>query len=241
MFVAGTGIHWVVALPLRALGMNIPPNAASTYLLTHPSWIAMGIVLTAPVIEELAFRAFLATRAAPVFVGLAFFLAYLGLTIFGVLAPHPPPALVVTHYFMIVWWLLGGGILSLTLWVFARRQILTIFERHGRIVFWGSCLMFGLGHVLGYARPSVLALFLVLPQFALGLILAYIRISHGLRWSIATHLVFDSIAVFLTWLAVSPGYSGHTTFALHAGLIGLLLIVTVIGLWNLLCVARLRV
>ena len=46
------------------------------YFFTHPSWSAFAILLVAPALEELGFRAFLSSAPKFVFIGLTFFAVY---------------------------------------------------------------------------------------------------------------------------------------------------------------------
>lgn len=188
-------VHW--------FRWRIAPDTFQAYLVTHPSLAAASIVLVAPLLEELAYRAFLCTSPPAVFVGLAFFLCYSVLGI-RINLEHLRAINTIRHYFEPFWVLLPAGLVSLLLYVYAREAVLGFFRRHGIWVFWVSCILFGLEHAEVYSRTLTWwALVLVLPQFLVGVGLAYIRIVFGLRWSIATHLAYDGLIVSASWAYLS--------------------------------------
>lgn len=196
-----------------------------TYLLNHASWRAAVIVGTAPLTEELAFRAMLSTSARSVFIGLAFFITYL-FVLFRLFQPHTQPGGliatpggVVANYFDPFWILLPASLASLLLYFFARSKVMAVFQKHGIAVFWISCILFGVGHAMIYVNHFVLwSILLVLPQFILGVLLASIRVRFGLRWSIASHYAIDSLIIYGAWLylaaAPDPGAQRSLLFAI---------------------------
>ena len=60
------------------------------------------------------------------------------------------------------------------------------------------------------------AFVLVMPQFLAGIGLAYVRVSFGLRWSIASHYAIDMLAALPSWLYLSASPRGplHGLFVL---------------------------
>ncbi len=200
MFLLGFAGGQLDGLLAHWLGWRVAPDTFQTYLVTHPSFAAAAIVLLAPILEELGYRAFLSTAPRPVFVGLAFFICYTYLALRLNIA-HPSVVRTIPHYFYAFWALLPAGIISALLYRFAREPVLAFFRRHGAAVFWTSCLLFGAEHAAVYSNaPAWWSVVLALPQFLVGVGLAYIRVAFGLRWSIATHLAFDGIVVLASWL-----------------------------------------
>ena len=204
---------------VHAFHWPVPAHTASAQFLTHPSWAAVAIMLVAPALEELGFRAFLSTAPAFVFTGLTFFLGYGYLLIEAQIAPMSvamAPAAVFTHYFQSFWVFLPAGALSLLLYRYRRDAVLQFFLRRAGWVFWTSCVLFGAAHTSLYVNRLVWWGFvLVLPQFLLGVGLAYLRASFGLRWSIAAHYAIDIPSVLGTWLYLSASPAGP----LHRGLL----------------------
>lgn len=184
----------------HGFGWAVPADSFQNYLVAHASWRATVIVLAAPVLEELGFRAFLSTSSKAVFTGLAFFLTYVYFAVHLNTVHQAGPQLI-EHYFDKFWVLLPAAVASLLLYWFARAPILRFFRRRGAWVFWVSCIIFGAGHATVYSDHLVWwSLVLTLPQFLIGIGLAYVRVTFGLRWSIATHLAFDALSVFGFWL-----------------------------------------
>ena len=196
-------------LLIYLFGWTVPPNSFSNYLLAHASWKAAAIVLVAPLLEELGFRAMLSTVLKPVFVGMAFFFTYLYVLLHLNLM-HRRPAYVIAHYFDVFWVLIPACLVSLLLYRYAREPVLKLFRAHGVLIFWVSCILFGAAHAAIYANHLTWwAFLLVIPQFVLGVLLASMRVRFGLRWSIATHYAIDSLWVYGACPAASGAGRGR--------------------------------
>ncbi|WP_257670871.1 CPBP family intramembrane glutamic endopeptidase [Parapedobacter tibetensis] len=68
-----------------------------------------------------------------------------------------------------------------------------------------SSVVFGLYHLSNYANQEVLfyalSPIIVGSQLLGGFLLAYLRLKHGLRWSILAHAVFNALVVIPSaWL-----------------------------------------
>lgn len=202
----------------RAFGWKVPSTAFLRYLSAHPSVAAAMIVVLAPIIEELEFRAFLSTSANAVFVGLAFFLLYVcGLVHASIWRATTPTPAAIDHYFAGLWLLIPTGIASLLLYLFARERVLALFRRRGAWIFWISCIVFGAAHAADFTRQLAWWGFvLALPQFLVGVGLGYLRITFGLPWSIVTHLAYDWLLVSLAWSgwALPAGSAGRLAWGL---------------------------
>ncbi len=195
----------------HVFGWPVPQSSARARFFTRPSWAVVAVVLVAPALEELGFRAFLCTAPKFLFSGLAFFLGYAYLAVRTDLAPISAtisPAEVLTEYFRAFWVFVPTGAVSLLLYRYRRDAVVAFFERHAGWVFWMSCILFGAAHASLYTNHWVWwALVLALPQFLLGVGLAYLRVSFGLRWSIASHYAIDIPAVLGSWLYSSAAPS----------------------------------
>jgi hypothetical protein len=188
---------------ILGLGHKAPPDKAIMHLLAHPSWMVLAILLLAPILEELTFRAFLSTDRFLVFLGSGMFLAALGRIIMLLVGKPETSQMVFSQYLIgvvalvpllaaygVVWWLAG-------------RWIMAFFQRFPAPIFWLSCLMFGAAHSLNFeagAKPWLILL--TLPQISAGIFLGYIRVRHGLRWSIATHMAIDYSVTLGVWAVV---------------------------------------
>lgn len=148
-------------------------------------------LILAPVLEELAFRAWLSGRIAALrfavygFAALALFIAAL-----FVEARYAAPISVAASM------LVFAGLIH---WGRTRHRDTAVpawFTRHFRWFVWGSALVFGLIH-LGNYEPLThpLGVLVVLPQTIGGLLLAYTRTRLGLGAAITHHAVYN--AVFL--------------------------------------------
>lgn len=205
----GAGFDKVLVLVLH---LPVPGRGAWEEFIGRPSWPAAAVLLASPALEELGFRAFLSIAPKFVFTGLALFSAYIYLFIHnGIVGITPPisPARVFTAYLHALWVVLAAGAISLLLYRYARDAVLALFRRRARWVFWVSCIVFGAGHHLLYSNGLVWwAFLLVMPQFLAGVLLAYLRASFGLRWSVASHYALDMLALLPSWLYFSGSLSG---------------------------------
>ena len=223
---------------VRHFGWTVPPNSFQNYLLAHASWKAAAIVVVAPLLEELGFRAMLSTAPKPVFVGLAFFFTYTYVLLHLNLM-HRLPANVIAHYFDVFWVLIPACLASLLLYRYAREPVLKLFREHGVVIFWVSCILFGAAHAAVYANHLAWWSFLLtIPQFLLGVLLASMRIRFGLRWSIATHYAIDSLVVYAAWLYLAVARDSVVQHGLMLAYLGIGAFVVVYGLVALVRVAR---
>lgn len=224
----------------HAFGWKVAPTAFLRYLSAHPSMAAAMIVVLAPILEELAFRAFLSTSAKAVFIGLAFFLLYVcGLVHASIWRAATPTSVAIDHYFAGLWILIPTGIASLLLYLFAREPVLALFRRRGAWIFWISCVVFGAAHAADFTRQLAWWGFvLALPQFLVGVGLGYLRITFGLPWSMATHMAYDWLLISLVWsgLVLPTGGAGKPAWSL--AVFALSLFVLVYGLVVLTRIAR---
>lgn len=182
-----------------ALGFEMPENINATL---KPTWgIVALIVLVAPISEELAFRSWL--NGAP------WLMALVGLCALGMVgvpltlaAIDPQGALP----------LLGGiGVIFVALGFTAavllrKADTPAWYRRRFAVFYWSSTVGFALIHLGNYTLASwgtlAMLLPLVLPQFALGAMLGYLRVHYGLAPAIGLHAAHNAI---LFGLAVLGG------------------------------------
>ena len=188
-----------------------PVYSAWLGVFAHPSWGAAVILLAAPALEELGFRAFLTAAPKFVFTGLAFFTAYVYIFIQNDISRKAfpiSPASVLIGYVHAFWVILPAGGISLLLYRYRRDAVMAFFQRHAGWVFWTSCIVFGAGHNRLFSSSFEWWGFaLVMPQFLAGIGLAYLRASFGLRWSVASHYAIDVPLVLLVWCYSTPAPS----------------------------------
>lgn len=220
-----------------------PLHSVQLGFLGHPSWAAAAVLLAAPALEELGFRAFLCAAPKLVFTGLAFFSAYVYLFIYENVTPVAipmAPASVLARYAHAFWIILPAGAISLLLYRYRREAVLEFFRRRAGWVFWTSCIVFAAGHSRLYSNGFEWWGFaLVMPQFLAGVGLAYLRTGFGLRWSIVSHYAIDIPFVGLGWLYTLAA-SSALLHGLFVTLSFVLLAIIAYGLVVLQRVARLR-
>lgn len=243
LLLAAVSCRLLDRLLIDAFHWPVPARTVWLRFLAHPSWAAVAVLLAAPALEELGFRAFLSTAPKLVFTGLALFPAYVFIFIRNNVVRIPSslsPGAALTAYLHAFWVVLPAGALSLLLHRYRREAVVAFFRNHAGWVFWISCIVFGAGHNVLYSNGFAWWGFaLVLPQFVAGIGLGYIRVTFGLRWSIASHYAFDLLAVVPSWLYLSAAPAGllHYMFLLSGAVV---LAIMVHGVAALRRVALLR-
>lgn len=162
---------------------------------------AFNALLIAPVLEELAFRAWLTGRTA------ALRFAVYGFAAMGVLMASliTPPA-----------WAMPVGLAGAAIalaglihWNAVRARDTDVplwFTRNFHWIVWMSSLGFGLIHLGNYeALTHPLGVLVVLPQTIGGLLLAYTRTRLGLGAAIAHHAAYNALALALEHAGVASG------------------------------------
>jgi hypothetical protein len=220
-------------LMLHLLGHAIPNDRFINHMASHPSWRFAALLLVAPVLEELTFRCFLTESPRAMAVGMGFFGAFLiGLLIHGLMALAGKHFLstqdIAWHYFINL--AIALPIIAVQAGVawFFRRGLLRALRRYAAWAFWISALLFAAAHSFNFGLGfKDWLLWLTLPQLMVGLVLAYLRVRYGLRWSIATHLAFDWILVLLLWTHHDATTMG-LPMKLLAGVFSLLLLAMIV-------------
>ncbi|QKG72252.1 CPBP family intramembrane glutamic endopeptidase [Erythrobacter mangrovi] len=176
-----------------AAGVELPETALAGMELS-PGLILAAVVF-APLGEELLFRSWLSGRPGHMLA----FLALLGggtataLAVAGRDQAYYLTAATITLL-----------LTALALYLLRRRNALRWFARIFPIAFWLSALLFASAHLFNFSEENLLALApLVLPQFAIGLVLGYARVNYGLWSSMLLHLLHNGAFISLVLLASS--------------------------------------
>lgn len=158
----------------------------TTYV-TSRQTILLGVII-APIVEEYIFRSLLVFHIKNL---LAFCLLTLSLIIWLLLKKN-------TEIAMILFLILASIIFVLLL--FKQRRVEKFIAQYFRYFLYFSVLSFGFTHLLNFSgRTEYILLFapiIVGPQLLLGAILGYIRMIHGLRYSILFHIIVNSSLLF---------------------------------------------
>ncbi|MFA6220588.1 MAG: CPBP family glutamic-type intramembrane protease [Erythrobacter sp.] len=180
---------------VSAIGVELPETALAGMELS-PTIIAVA-VLFAPLVEELVFRGWLSGRPGHLLA--LFCLVGGGATAAALFAPARDQTGAVAAALAA----LGGVLLAaLALFLLRRRGAMRWFARVFPFAYWLSALLFASAHLLNFAEGNLLALLpLVLPQFSIGLILGYARVTHGLWSSMVLHLLHNGAFIGLVLLA----------------------------------------
>lgn len=172
-----------------AMGFEMPEHMLGEFELTP--LLVLGIVAGAPIGEEIAFRGWLSGRPGHV-LGALFLLGAIGLFIMGGRGSGTAGAEL---------WSFGAlGVLALAglaVFLLRGRPAMRWFQRHFAWFYWASALLFAAIHLTNFATAGPALLPLVLPQFALALLLGYLRVTNGLWSSVLLHMLHNATFIAL--------------------------------------------
>ncbi|MEP3421245.1 MAG: CPBP family glutamic-type intramembrane protease [Erythrobacter sp.] len=179
-----------------AMGVSLPQTALAGIEFTP--LIVIGVILLAPVSEEIIFRSWISGKPAQVF---ALLLGVMGAgAVFSFYDRAP----------LISGTVAFGAVLAAfaVLILLRNRPTLGWFNRQFPVFFWLSTVAFALVHVTNFEVASdwsnlVMILPLVLPQFILGALLGYIRVRIGLWAAIVLHAGHNATAIGISALAMA--------------------------------------
>lgn len=174
-------------------GIELPDNALNDLVLTPA--VIFAIVVVAPVMEEIGFRGWLSGRPAHV---VSLLIIGGGALSFAFLSGEDEPGPLVG--LVLIGTLLAAIAALILLW---KRPPPRWFQRFFPLFFWLSSLGFALIHLFNYTEGTLLFLLpLVLPQFVLGTICAYLRVHYGLWTAILLHALHNGLLIGITLLAM---------------------------------------
>lgn len=172
-----------------ALGFKLPDHMLGEMPIT--AGLIVLIVVGAPIAEEILFRGWLSGR-------LGHFLATIvsGLGAGFLLTASQLRVQERPEWATLAW--IGAGTLLVAasiVFLLRRRSAARWFQRHFAWFFYASALLFAAVHLTNFAAagasPALLAL--VMPQFALALILGYLRVRRGLMAGAALHMLHNAM------------------------------------------------
>jgi membrane protease YdiL (CAAX protease family) len=177
---------------LSLAGLKLPEHLLDEMKLA-PALLAL-IVVGAPIAEEIVFRGFLSGRpghlgaiAALLAAGIASWVA--GQSVHSALGPFLLVGLPV----------IGLAAAGLSIWLGRKRPALGWFARHFRWFYYGSAIAFAAAHLSNFvgAAPAALLALLVVPQFVVGFLLGYARVTWGLWASMLLHICHNALFIAL--------------------------------------------
>ncbi len=185
-----------IAGAVISIGIDLPETALKGVDL---GWgVVALVVLFAPVTEEIVFRGWLSGRPGHVWGVVALIvggcIAAL-LTMLGNVAPGSAIWVIAAGVFAV------GAALVIP-WSLRRRDAARVFRRYFPAFFWLSTLAFACIHLFNFDEGSLAVLLpLVLPQFATGAILGYVRVHYGLWACILLHALHNGAFISIVLLA----------------------------------------
>ena len=171
-----------------ALGVEMPKNALEGMKL---DWkLVLLIVVGAPVAEELLFRSWMSGRPGHVLALIVALASIVGVVMMRTQIPD-------ANRLVVAGSLVGGLIVAgLLLFLLRGRPPMHWFRRIFPVLFWLGTLGFAEAHLFNYQADNLAVLApLVIPQFVVGAILAYARVTHGMWSNVALHMLHNGIAI----------------------------------------------
>jgi len=148
-----------------------------------PLKIILFAVLLAPFYEEVIFRSLLRFKWSSI---LIFISTAIALSVFFIYNSKFVLAILLSVFVLVV---------LLLVTIFTRNKVELFIESKFKYFFYSSSILFGLLHASNFTGNIyyILAFSFILggPQIVLGLINGYIRMNHGLKYSILFHMVVN--------------------------------------------------
>ncbi|MGX7950936.1 CPBP family glutamic-type intramembrane protease [Tsuneonella sp. HG249] len=175
-----------------ALGFEMPEHMLGEMTLSAP--LVVFFVVGAPSGEEILFRGWLSGRTGHILGALAFAAAIALFLMGGRNAAMEGAEL---------WSFAALALLvvsALVVFLLRGRPALAGFKRRFAWFYWISAVAFAAIHLTNFAAAGPSMLPLVLPQFALALLLGYLRVTHGLWSAIMLHMLHN--ATFMAFVLI---------------------------------------
>lgn len=181
---------------LTALGVRLPGHLLEGLELSQA--LIAFIVIGAPLSEELVFRGWLSGRPGHVAATLTLLGAGLAAGVAWMTLPAPTAAFALMAIAVV-----GVAAAIALLWRKRGRPPMRWYARHFRWFYLLSTLAFASIHLTNFTEGNAaLLLPLTLPQFLLGLILGYVRVSFGFWACILMHGVHNALFISLVLAGV---------------------------------------
>jgi membrane protease YdiL (CAAX protease family) len=141
-------------------------------------------VFVGPILEEIIFRSWLKWTKRNIYILIATFLLFVGLSFFH-------------HQFQQIYIMLFLLLLVVILtYLLKNIKVEPFINNHFKYFYWGSSIVFGLVHASNFIGNIWyligFSFILASPQIIGGFILGYIRMNNGLRYSILFHILVNS-------------------------------------------------
>ncbi|MFZ9395345.1 MAG: type II CAAX prenyl endopeptidase Rce1 family protein [Erythrobacter sp.] len=174
-----------------AVGVDLPETALAGLEIDFQ--LALTVVLIAPLAEEILFRGWLSGRPGHV---LALVVMAAGGLVVAIALANRDENL----------YLAAGATIALlsiaVIFLLRKRPAMAWFRAIFPLLFWLSTAAFASIHLLNYQEGSLgILLPLVLPQFLLGTILAYMRVNYGLWSCVLLHALHNGLILGAVALA----------------------------------------
>ncbi len=191
------GVLLTIVGAVMSAGIDVPQTALAGMDI-EPA-IIFAVVIFAPLAEEVAFRGWLSGRPGHI-AGLLLAIPA-GLLATGIFAFLTTGTL--AQIWLAVPIALGAGTLVALAVVYRlrRRRAMGWFQKLFPLFFWLSTICFASVHLFNFELEQMaMALPMILPQFATGTMLGYLRVNYGLWASIMLHMLHNAAFISLVLL-----------------------------------------
>lgn len=147
--------------------------------------VVYGLIL-GPIVEEIFFRLMYVFKKKNIFIVL---LTSLGLAILFLIKSEPAKAYI---FFILC--------LTFSLCLLSFDKVRKVINIHFKVFFYGMAIVFAFLHVFNFdginSMRYLLTVFIIIPQFILGILLGYIRLKHGFIYAVGFHMAVNISIIF---------------------------------------------
>lgn len=144
-----------------------------------------GLIL-GPIVEEIFFRLMYVFKKKNIFIVL---FTSLGLAILFLIKSEPAKSYI---FFLLC--------LTFSLCLLFFDRVSRVINSHFKVFFYGMAIVFAFLHVFNFeginSMRYLLTVFIIIPQFVLGILLGYIRLSYGFIYAVGFHMAVNISIIF---------------------------------------------
>lgn len=180
--------YFIIVIPIGLLLLALSSIAEiSMKTLEVPAYqrVIYGF-LVGPLVEEIFFRLMYVFKKKNIFIVL---ITSLGLAILFLIKSEPEKAYI---FFILS--------LVFSLCFLSFEKVSRFIISHYKMFFYGMAIVFAFLHVLNFdginSMRYLLTVFIIIPQFILGILLGYIRLKHGFIYAVGFHMAVNISIIF---------------------------------------------
>lgn len=180
--------YFIIVIPIGLLLMaltRIAEISMKTLEVPYYQRVVYGLIL-GPIVEEIFFRLMYVFKKKNLLIVL---FTSLGLAILFLIKSEPAKSYI---FFILC--------LTFSLCLLSFARVSRVINSHFKVFFYGMAIVFAFLHVFNFdginSMRYLLTVFIIIPQFVLGLLLGYIRLSYGFIYAVGFHMAVNISIIF---------------------------------------------